>query len=197
MTPFEIHEAPIRNFGTCIQNALRNHGLDSDEEIACEVHFNTTIRKGSTVVTPDFLLDLRPVHHIALDPIPVWVGECGFSSSRQHMIHQLKSVIAICPEVDTVLMICLREARDRLPDTNHPLHAAPELLRSVFSPTSQPVGHFQPVVVEGIKWLEVKSIYVQVFHRGSDGNFNFEDDESELCATRVSSYIDYSEFYRY
>jgi hypothetical protein len=97
MSPYEIHEAPIRHFSKHIEEALRTHALNTDDEIACEVHHNTTICKGPTVVIPDFMLDLRLMHCIALEPIPLWIRECGFSSTQSHMVYQLNQSLKSPP----------------------------------------------------------------------------------------------------
>lgn len=188
MPPYEIHEAPIRHFARQIQEALWIHGLHKDEQIACEVNLNTAIRKGSTVVVPDFGLELRPLHKVALEPIPFWVGECGFSSTRSHMEYQLKAVLDVIPEIDALFMISVREEKRDLPPIHHPLHAARELSRSAFSPSTTPDKYFQPVVVEGITWIEVKSVTINLFLRGSNGEFNFKK-RGEAYAVGVSGTI--------
>jgi hypothetical protein len=144
-----------------------------------------TIRKGPTIVIPDFMLDLCPLHHVALEPVPLWIGECGFSSTRSHMVYQLKSVVEIAPKMDTAFMICICEVKRKLPPTHNPLHSDPKLSRSTFSPSSTPANYLQPITVEGIKWIEVKSVTFNVFLCGSDSKFNFKD-TGELYTVRVN-----------
>jgi hypothetical protein len=149
MSPYEIHEAPIQHFSKHIEKALRTHVLNTDDKIACEVHHNMTIHKGPTVVIPNFMLDLRLLHRVALEPVPLWIGECGFSSIRSHMVYQLKSVVEIAPEMDAAFMICIREVKRKLPPTHNPLHSAPDLPCSAFSPSSTPANYLCPSLWKG------------------------------------------------
>jgi hypothetical protein len=119
--------------------------LNTDDEIACEVHHNTTICKGPTVVIPDFMLDLRPLHRVALEPVPLWIRECGFSSTRSHMVYQLKSVVEIAPEMDATFMICICEVKRKppppiihytaLPNFPVPHSLRPAPLPTIYSPS--------------------------------------------------------------
>lgn len=186
MAPYDIHECAIRHFGTRISKMLSMYQLDEDQHVTFELHLNSAIRKGQTVVIPDFHLDLRSRSGVSLPRFPFWVGECGFTSGRSQMQTKLKSVAAIAPEMEVALMICIRDSKESLPPRSHPLHSAPELHRAAFTPSHPPTNYIVPVVVEGIKWLDIKSITVSVFLRGSDGKFNFKD-RGEVYAVGVSN----------
>jgi hypothetical protein len=101
------------------------------------------------------------------------------------MVYQLISVVEIAPKMDAAFMICIREVKRKLPPTHNPLHSDPELPRSAFSPSSTPANYLQPVTVEGIKWIEVKSVTFNVFLCRSDGKFDFKD-TGELYAVGVN-----------
>jgi len=71
-------------------------------------------------------------------------------------------------------MVSISEANQTLPPYDHPLHSLPALSRDAFTPVVAPQERLlEPVVVNDITWLEVKSIIVRVFLRGPDGKFNF------------------------
>lgn len=182
MAPYEVHEVPINHLSSRIHKLLASLSLDPSA-VSCTTHLNLAIRgdTGSSMLIPDFRLDLRTIRPPFTPQIPFWVAECGFSSSQKDMIHQLDLAASIVPQTDVALMISIQEKKYVSPPRTHPLHSRPPLSHSNFVPAELPITKtLPPVVVEGITWIEVKSVTIHVFLRGPDGVFDFGEDASEL-----------------
>jgi hypothetical protein len=102
------------------------------------------------------------------------------------MIRKLAAAVAMSPEIDAAFMISIRESSLRLPEPNHPLFSLPKLQRTAFTPDTLPHDiRLTPIVVEGVTWINIKSVNIFVFLRGADGKFNFSM-ENALSAQGVS-----------
>lgn len=180
--PFVIHEAPFKFFSKCVDELLRSLSLDPTGDVTWSFSFNGSVDNvsdGSTV--PDFHLDLESPHM----PTPLWVGESGFSSSVPEMTRKLKLAAKIIPEIDLLIMVNISEEKFFSPSARHPLASSPPLPRSAFQTASIP--HLEdPVIVEDVIWLKLRSISFHVALRGPDGAFSF--DTGPLCTEGVSHY---------
>ncbi|KAI6011881.1 hypothetical protein BKA83DRAFT_4131340 [Pisolithus microcarpus] len=130
-----------------------------------------------TTIIPDLCLDLCPQF---LSPLPIWVMECGFSSTQPHMEAQLRVAADIIPGLDAVLTISIQEVNSSLPPKTHPLHSLLPLPQSAFMPTPPHHYSFGPVIVEDVKWISVALVTFQISLRERDGCIQFGD--GLLCA---------------
>jgi len=159
MVPYHIHEVPFQHFSACIHKLLASLSLNEDDDITCSMHFNLAIGNEDTTVIPDLHLDLCLHHPPGAHAILFWVEECGFSSIQTEMERQLMLVANIIPEMDVAIMVSICEVYHDLPPRDHPLHSLPALSCTAFMPTVTPSAYsLDPIVVEGITWLEIKSV---------------------------------------
>ncbi|KAI9574059.1 hypothetical protein HD554DRAFT_2166914 [Boletus coccyginus] len=173
MTPRPIHEAPIVFLSECSRALLVPHRLD---RITPLFLFNSPIESDNNSVTPDFRLDLELSYRPLEFPVPVWIVECGFSQTRIGMERKLAAAVAISPEIDAAFMISIRKSSLKLPESDHPLFSLPKLQRTAFTPDTLPHDNkLTPIVVEGVTWIDIKSVNISVFLRGEDGEFNFSE----------------------
>lgn len=186
MSLYHIHVTPFQHLSKCIHKLLDKLSLDDDDDVNCSIHFNLAIVGANPAIILDLHFDIRPLHPPGSPAIPFWVGECGFSSSQKEMERQLMSVASIVPEMDVAIMVSIREVHHDLPAHDHPLRSMPVLPRSSFTPTVTPHS-LDPVIVEGVNWLEVKSVTFRVFLRGPDGEFDFKQ-RGSFFAQGVSPY---------
>jgi len=186
MVPYHIHEVPFQHFSARIHKLLASLSLDEDDNITCSMHFNLAIRNEDTTVIPDLHLELCLRHPPGARAIPFWVGECGFSSIRTEMERQLMLVANIIPEMDVAIMVSICEVHHDLPPRDHLLHSLPALSHTAFTPTVAPSAYsLDPVIVEDVTWLEIKSVTFCVLLRGTNGEFNFTE-RGPLYAQGVS-----------
>ncbi|KAF8431200.1 hypothetical protein L210DRAFT_3651255 [Boletus edulis BED1] len=175
IAPYPIHGVPLQHLLKRINRLLIRLLSSENEHITWKNHFNLAIENESSVVIPDFHLDLHPCRPSCSRAIPIWVGECGFSLSEKEMERQLELATTMVPKLDFAIMVSIREQAVHLPSHNHPLYTLPPLSRSDFTPSVPPEPNsLDPVVVRGITWLTVKSVDFRMFLRGADGKFNFK-----------------------
>ncbi|KAF8431199.1 hypothetical protein L210DRAFT_869985 [Boletus edulis BED1] len=173
--PYPIHEVPLQHLSERINRLLIHLFPSENEHVTWKNHFNLAIEneRSCSVLVPDFHLDLRPRHPPCSRAVPIWVGECGFTSSKRKLQRQLELATTMVPELDFAVMVFIRKAACRLPSYDHELLP---LSRSDFTPSMPPrPNSLDPVVVGGITWLTVKSVNFHVFLRGADGKFNFKE----------------------
>lgn len=174
MTPRPIHEVPIKFLADSCHTLLAPYHFPC---LTPQICFNDPIESSSGIVIPDFHITLEPDYQAIKFPIPLWIAECSFSQTRAGMQHKLEKAAAMFPQIDTALMVSIREASSgRLPKADDPLFSHPELPRTAFAPASLPhASALHPIVVENIVWINVRSVTVYVFLRGEDGKFDFTD----------------------
>lgn len=103
------------------------------------------------------------------------------------MKRQLRLAARISPQMDTVIIISIKEGDFKLPPKTHPLLSRPDLSCSVFKTVgTRSLG--VPVVIENINWLQVKRVTFHVALWRPDGEFEFEE-KGPLYAEGVSLFI--------
>ncbi|KAG6374758.1 hypothetical protein JVT61DRAFT_4134 [Boletus reticuloceps] len=107
IAPYPIHGVPLQHLLELINRLLIRLLPSGNEHVTWKNHFNLAIENKSSVVIPDFHLDLYPCLPSCSRAIPIWVGECGFSSLEKEMERQLELATTMVPELDFTVMVSI------------------------------------------------------------------------------------------